>query len=55
VQPCIVIYIYIYIYIYMNLMEETIWSMFVPESLKVLGASRLLFLGGKNYFCKTSI
>ena len=51
---CSLVLLYIYIYM-QNLMEKTIWSMLVPESLKVLGAYRLLFLGGKNYFCKTSI
>ena len=35
-----------------NLMEETIWSMYAQESLKVLGALRLLSLEEKNYLLK---
>jgi len=46
-----VVLIYIYV---QNLVEETIWSMLVQESLKVLGALRLLSLGRKIYFFKTS-
>jgi len=33
-----------------NLVEETIWSMLAQESLKALGALRLLFLGEKFTF-----
>jgi len=35
-----------------NLVEETIWSMLVQESLKALGALMLLSLGEKNYLLK---
>jgi hypothetical protein len=46
----------IYIYIYMqNLVEKTIWSMFVQESLKALGALRLLSIGRKIYFLRRVI
>ena len=42
---------YLYIYIY-NLVEETIWSMLAQESLKALGALRLLSLEGKIYIIR---
>ena len=35
-----------------NLVEETIWPMLAQQSLKFLGALRLLSLGGEIYFLK---
>jgi len=39
----------------LNLVEEIIWPMLTPESLKALGALRLLFLGGGNLLFKASV
>jgi hypothetical protein len=35
-----------------NLVEKTIWSMLVQESLKASGALKLLSLGRKIYFSR---
>jgi hypothetical protein len=44
---CDVRYLDFYFWLYMqNLVEKTIWPMFAQESLKALGALRLLSLEG---------